>query len=77
MAANSSIVDYSVENLEPPILCVEDAVERSSFFQVPPFLCPKNQIGDVSKGMAEADHKIVSAEVNTQNKFVCGSLYNV
>ncbi|WJX64393.1 aryl-alcohol oxidase 3 [Trifolium repens] len=69
MAANSSIVDYSVENLEPPILCVEDAVERSSFFQVPPFLCPKNKIGDVSKGMAEADHKIVSAEIKLGSQY--------
>jgi abscisic-aldehyde oxidase len=73
MAANSSVVDYSLENLEPPILSVEAAVERSSFFEVPPFLRPKNQIGDVSKGMAEADHKIVSAEVHAQYKFVCSS----
>lgn len=63
MAANSTIVDYSIENLESPILCVEDAVKRSSFFDVPPFLRP-NQVGDLSKGMAEADHKILSAEVH-------------
>ncbi|KAJ1432170.1 CO dehydrogenase flavoprotein, C-terminal [Sesbania bispinosa] len=63
MAANSAIVDYDIENLEALILSVEDAVKRSSFFEVPPFLCPK-QVGDVSKGMAEADHKILSAEVH-------------
>jgi len=63
MAANSAVVDYDTENLEPPILSVEDAVERSSFFEVPPFLDPKH-VGDISKGMAEADHKILSAEVN-------------
>lgn len=51
-----------MENLEPPILSVEEAVERSSFFEVPPFLSPK-QVGDLLKGMDEADHKILSAEV--------------
>ncbi|MBO8589837.1 hypothetical protein INN88_14685, partial [Staphylococcus aureus] len=35
MAANQAIVDYDTENLEPPILTVEEAVERSSFFEVP------------------------------------------
>ena len=63
MAANSAIVDYDIENLEPPILSVEDAVKRSSLFEVPPFLRPKH-VGDISKGMAEADHKILSAEVH-------------
>ncbi|CAI8586577.1 unnamed protein product [Vicia faba] len=69
LAANSALVDYSIENLEPPILCVEDAVERSSFFEVPPFLLPKNQIGDISKGMAEADHKIVSSEMKLGSQY--------
>lgn len=63
MAANSTIVGYDIENLESPILSVEDAVKRSSFFEVPPFLFPNN-VGDISKGMAEADHKILSAEVH-------------
>ncbi|KAJ0021435.1 hypothetical protein Pint_31565 [Pistacia integerrima] len=31
-AANLAVVDYDMENLEPPILSVEEAVERSSFF---------------------------------------------
>lgn len=62
MAANQAIVDYEMEGLEPPILSVEDAVKRSSFFEVPSFVCPK-PIGDFSKGMAGADSKIFSAEV--------------
>ncbi len=56
------MVDYDLENLEPPILCVEEAVKRSSLFEVPPMFYPK-QVGDIAKGMAEADHKILSAEV--------------
>ncbi|KAL6005132.1 aryl-alcohol oxidase 3 [Asimina triloba] len=62
MAASQAVVDYDVDNLEPPILTVEDAVERSSFFEVPEFLRPA-PVGDFSKGMAEADRKILSAEV--------------
>ncbi|KAF9596217.1 hypothetical protein IFM89_007899 [Coptis chinensis] len=60
MAANLAVVDYDTGNLEPPILSVEEAVERSSFFEVPPFL-KAQPVGDFSKGMAEADHKILSA----------------
>lgn len=62
MAADLAVVDYDVENLEPPILSVEEAVRRSSFFEVPSFIEPK-KIGDFSRGMAEADHKILSIEV--------------
>ncbi|KAL3518742.1 hypothetical protein ACH5RR_021331 [Cinchona calisaya] len=70
IAADSAVVSYDTENLDPPILTVEEAVERSSFFEVPPFLYPK-QVGDFSKGMAEADHKILSAEIKlgSQNHF--------
>ncbi|XP_061338175.1 abscisic-aldehyde oxidase-like isoform X2 [Gastrolobium bilobum] len=68
MAANSAAVDYDIENLEPPILSVEDAFERSSFFEVPPFLYPKH-IGDISKGMAEADQKILSAEMKLGSQY--------
>ena len=64
LAANLAVIDYEKENLEPPILSVEEAVERGSFFQVPPFLCPE-QVGDFSKGIAEADHQILSAEVTS------------
>ncbi|CAJ2653767.1 unnamed protein product [Trifolium pratense] len=68
MVANSTIVDYDIENLEPPILSVEDAVKRSSFFEVPPFLHPKH-VGDISKGMAEADHKILKAELQLGSQY--------
>lgn len=61
-AADSAVVNYDTENLEFPILSVEDAVKNSSYFEVPNFLYP-NQIGNVSKGMEAADHKIQSAEV--------------
>lgn len=62
MAADCAVVDYDMEGLEPPILTVEEAVERSSFFEVPPYINP-HQVGDFSKGMSEADHKILSNEV--------------
>ncbi|KAF8403439.1 hypothetical protein HHK36_011543 [Tetracentron sinense] len=68
MAANSVVVDYDTENLEPPILSVEEAVEMSSFFEVPSFLYPK-QVGDFSKGMAEADHKIFSVEIKLGSQY--------
>ena len=41
---------------------MEDAVKRSSFFAVHSSLYPAH--GDILKGMAEADHKILSAEVH-------------
>ena len=58
------MVTYGLENLEPHILTVEKAVKRSSFFE---FDVPK-QVGELSKGMAEADHTILSAEVILQLK---------
>lgn len=56
------MVSYSTQDLEPPILTVEEAVERSSFFEVPSALNPE-QVGDFAKGMDEADYKIYAAEV--------------
>lgn len=64
--ANSAVVNYDVSNTELPILSVEEAEERSSFFEVPPFFYP-NQIGDLLKGMDEADQKIIASEVNVLN----------
>lgn len=61
-AANLAVVEYETEDLEPPILTVEDAVKKSSLFEIFPFLYPQ-QVGDTSKGMAEADHRILSSEV--------------
>lgn len=59
-------VDYETQGLDPPILTVEEAVENSSFFDTfPPYephLKPE-MVGDFTKGMAEADHKILSQEV--------------
>ncbi|WKA11528.1 hypothetical protein VitviT2T_029019 [Vitis vinifera] len=68
MAANLAVVDYDMENLEPPILSVEEAVRRSSFFEVPSFISPK-QVGDFSRGMAKADHKILSAEIRLGSQY--------
>ena len=62
MAADVAVIDYDNENLEPPILSLEDAVERGSFFHVPRFLYSE-QVGDFSKEMAEADNQILYAEV--------------
>ncbi|KAF2299840.1 hypothetical protein GH714_004418 [Hevea brasiliensis] len=35
IAAKLAVVDYDLENLEPPILTVEEAIERSSLFEIP------------------------------------------
>lgn len=55
-------VDYDIKGLYPPILTVEEAVDKSSFYDVLPSL-KDSTVGDFSKGMAEADHKILSTEV--------------
>ncbi|KAJ4969693.1 hypothetical protein NE237_002792 [Protea cynaroides] len=68
MAADTAVVDYDTEGLEAPILTVEEAVEKSSFFTVPPFAKPK-QVGDFSKGMAEAEHKILSEEIKLESQY--------
>ncbi|KAL0390714.1 UNVERIFIED_CONTAM: Indole-3-acetaldehyde oxidase, partial [Sesamum calycinum] len=67
-AAKTAHVDYDTEGLDPPILTVDEAVKKSSFFDVPPYLSPK-EVGDFSKGMAEADHKILSAEINLGSQY--------
>nr|GMD24413.1 abscisic-aldehyde oxidase-like [Ipomoea batatas] len=54
--------------VDPPILTVEDAVKKSSFFEVPPMLIPE-RVGDFSKGMAEADHKILSAKISLGSQY--------
>ncbi|KAI9082214.1 hypothetical protein K1719_035637 [Acacia pycnantha] len=68
IAAKTAVVDYEYEDLESPILSVEEAVERSSLFEVPPFLYPQH-VGELSKGMAEADHKILSAEIKLGSQY--------
>ncbi|KAI3988518.1 hypothetical protein MKX01_026332 [Papaver californicum] len=57
IAADGTVVEY-----------VEDAVARSSFFEVPPFLSPK-QVGDFSKGMSDADHRIISADIKLGSQY--------
>ncbi|KAH9323776.1 hypothetical protein KI387_018415 [Taxus chinensis] len=67
-AADRVRVDYDCETLGPPILSVEDAGEKKSFFQVPEWYAPK-PVGDFSKGMSEADHEIESAEVRIGSQY--------
>ncbi|XP_023533491.1 indole-3-acetaldehyde oxidase-like isoform X1 [Cucurbita pepo subsp. pepo] len=62
MAAEYAVVDYDTDNLDEPILSVEDAVKRSSFFDVPSFLIPE-KVGDILQGMAEADYHVNAAQV--------------
>uniref|UniRef100_A0A0D9XHN4 FAD-binding PCMH-type domain-containing protein n=1 Tax=Leersia perrieri TaxID=77586 RepID=A0A0D9XHN4_9ORYZ len=68
MAAKQAVMEYSTENLQPPILTVEDAVHHNSYFQVPPFLTPK-PIGDFNQAMSEADHKIIDGEVRLGSQY--------
>ncbi|MCD7449395.1 aryl-alcohol oxidase 2 [Datura stramonium] len=68
IAARKAVVEYDTTNIDLPILTVEEAVEKSSFFQIPPYLYPK-QVGDFSKGMAEADHKILAAEIRLGSEY--------
>uniref|UniRef100_A0ACD5UUT5 Uncharacterized protein n=2 Tax=Avena sativa TaxID=4498 RepID=A0ACD5UUT5_AVESA len=70
LARKQVVIEYDTKGLKPPILTVEQAVQNNSYFNVPPEWNPK-QVGDFSKGMAEADHKILSTEVKlaSQNYF--------
>uniref|UniRef100_A0A7N0USU0 indole-3-acetaldehyde oxidase n=2 Tax=Kalanchoe fedtschenkoi TaxID=63787 RepID=A0A7N0USU0_KALFE len=68
VAAKLAVVEYDMEGLEPPILTVEQAVERSSFFEIPSFLYPQ-PVGDILKGMDEADQKIISAEIRLGSQY--------
>lgn len=69
IAAKRAVIDYSTENLDAPILSIEDAVTRRSYFETPPFLLPQ-KIGEFSTGMAEADQKICSeVKLNSQYYF--------
>ncbi|CAL5089863.1 unnamed protein product [Urochloa decumbens] len=68
LAAKQVIIEYDTKDLRPPILTVEQAVENSSYFSVPSEFYPK-EVGDVSRGMAEADHKIQAAEVKLSSEY--------
>ncbi|GFP97194.1 indole-3-acetaldehyde oxidase [Phtheirospermum japonicum] len=65
IAARTAVVDYDTDGLDPPILTVEEAVE---FFDVPSHLRPE-KVGDFSKGMAEADHKVLSEEMRLGSQY--------
>lgn len=62
VAASLVVIDYDTNNLVSPILSVEEAVERSSLFEVPSYL-RSQPVGDITKGMAEAEHKILGSKV--------------
>uniref|UniRef100_A0A453T579 FAD-binding PCMH-type domain-containing protein n=1 Tax=Aegilops tauschii subsp. strangulata TaxID=200361 RepID=A0A453T579_AEGTS len=68
LAGKQVVVEYDTKDLKPPILTVEQAVQNNSYFEVPPGKYPK-QVGDFSKGMAEADHKILSTEVKLASQY--------
>ncbi|XP_074267058.1 abscisic-aldehyde oxidase [Silene latifolia] len=68
IAAETAVVEYDTENLDPPILSVEDAVERSSFFDIPPFICSK-PVGNFDEGMAKAEQKILTTEIRLPSQY--------
>ncbi|KAM3214809.1 hypothetical protein ACQJBY_067023 [Aegilops geniculata] len=68
LAGKQVVVEYDTKDLKPPILTVEQAVQNNSYFEVPPEMYPK-QVGDFWKGMAEADHKILSTEVKLASQY--------
>ena len=70
MAAKQAVVEYSTENLQPPILTIEDAIQQNSYFQIPTFLSPK-PVGDYDQGVSEADHTL-SAEVHSTSFYSKG-----
>ncbi|VVB01611.1 unnamed protein product [Arabis nemorensis] len=67
-AAKLAVVEYDIQNLEEPILNVDDAVKRSSFFEVHPMFYPE-LVGDVLKGMEEAERKILSVEFRLGSQY--------
>ncbi|XP_044961392.1 putative aldehyde oxidase-like protein [Hordeum vulgare subsp. vulgare] len=68
LAGKQVVVEYDTKDLKPPILTVEQAVQNNSYFEVPPEMYPK-QVGDFCKGMAEADHKVLSTEVKLASQY--------
>lgn len=67
-AADKVKVDHNCELLGPPILSVEDAVAKESYFQVPGWWSP-TPVGDLAKGMSEAHCRIESAEVKMGSQY--------
>ncbi|EOA19794.1 hypothetical protein CARUB_v10000046mg [Capsella rubella] len=68
IAANLVVIDYDTKDLEPPILSIEEAIEKSSLFDIPPPLrC--YPVGDITKGMGEAEHKILGSKINFGSQY--------
>ncbi|VAI23037.1 unnamed protein product [Triticum turgidum subsp. durum] len=68
MAAKQAVIEYSTENLQPPILTIEDAIRHNSYFQTSPYFAPR-PVGDFEQGMSQADHKILSGEVKLESQY--------
>ncbi|CAN6993431.1 unnamed protein product, partial [Brassica oleracea var. botrytis] len=68
IATKLVVIDYDTEGLEEPILSVEDAVKKSSLFEIPPFLRGK-PVGDINKGMSEAEHKILGSKISFGSQY--------
>ncbi|KFK42798.1 hypothetical protein AALP_AA1G040200 [Arabis alpina] len=68
LAAKLAVVEYDLRNIETPVLTVEDAVKRSSLFEVPPEYYPE-PVGDISDGMAEADRKLRSVKLRLGSQY--------
>jgi hypothetical protein len=56
-------VEYETQSYTP-ILSIEDAVAKNSFFTIPSFLPSRESIGDVDKNFSEADHVVRGMEVS-------------
>lgn len=67
-AADKVKVQYNCEMLGAPILSVEDAVAKESYFQVLEGLSPM-PVGDFAKGMSEAHCRIESTEVRMGSQY--------
>ncbi|KAG2311237.1 hypothetical protein Bca4012_025688 [Brassica carinata] len=68
IATKLVVIDYDTEGLEEPILSVEEAVKKSSLFEIPPFLRGKS-VGDITKGMSEAEHKILGSKISFGSQY--------
>lgn len=60
-------MEYETQSYTP-ILSIEDAVAKNSFFTIPSFLPSRESVGDVDKNFSEADHVIHEVEVSIHHK---------
>ncbi|WZY75274.1 hypothetical protein YC2023_021658 [Brassica napus] len=68
IATKLVVIDYDTEGLEEPILSVEEAVKKSSLFEIPPYLRGK-PVGNINKGMSEAEHKILGSKISFGSQY--------